>query len=72
PVRGGSRSVTPAPPFDLRRALRYVAAATALGVVVGAFREGSLVGGLLFGLIVGVGVAGGLVLYEIAMRNWRP
>ncbi|KTG09900.1 hypothetical protein AUR64_09755 [Haloprofundus marisrubri] len=54
--------------FRLRRALRYVAAAAGLAVVIGYFQQGSIEAGLLFGLAVGAGVAIGLVLFEVASR----
>ncbi|MFC4358658.1 hypothetical protein ACFO0N_11975 [Halobium salinum] len=64
--------MTRPPPFDGRRALRYVVAATALAVVVGFYEQGSVGGALVLGLAVGVGVAVGLVLFEVVTRYWRP
>lgn len=56
-------------PIDLRRVGRYVALTTAVAVVVGVLRQGSLVGGLLFGLAIGVGAAVGLLAFEVASRR---
>lgn len=49
------------------RMVGYAAAAAVLGVVVGTLRE-SPAAGLLLGLAVGVGVLGGLVLFELGQR----
>ncbi len=49
------------------RMVGYAAAAAVLGVVVGTLRE-SPAAGLLLGLAVGVGVLGGLVLFEFGQR----
>jgi hypothetical protein len=46
------------------RAVAYAAAAGLLGVVVGTVRESSVAAGIVMGLAVGVGVLGGLVLFE--------
>ena len=55
-------------PFDLRRALRYIAAATGLAVIIGVLEQGSIGGGLVLGLAVGIGITIGLVLFEVASR----
>lgn len=52
-------------PFDLRRAVVYILAATGLAVGIGTLQQGSVSAGLVLGLAVGVGVTIGLVIFEI-------
>lgn len=54
--------------FDWTRAALAVVAAAGLATVVGTFQQGSIAGGLGMGLIVGVGVAIGLVVFELASQ----
>ncbi|WP_049985453.1 hypothetical protein [Halobellus rufus] len=56
-------------PLALGRALRYVVATAGLAGVIGFFREGSISGALVLGVAVGIGVAAGLVFFELISRS---
>lgn len=55
--------------FTLRRALRYVVAAAGLAGIIGFFQQGSIGGAIVLGAAVGMGVAAGLVLFELISRS---
>lgn len=61
-------SMSRVPPLDYRRVARYVAVAALLALVVGIFQQGSVAAGILFGVTVGVGVAIGLLCFELVER----
>lgn len=55
--------------FTLRRALRYVVAATVLAGIIGFFQQGSIGGALVLGAAVGIGVGAGLIAFELISRS---
>jgi hypothetical protein len=54
--------------FDLHHALRYIAAATGLAVIIGSLKYSSIEGGVALGLAIGIGTTIGIAFLEIVSR----